>query len=143
MSYENDNNDNNGNNHNTGNSGNNGGDTTYSSDFLDRLAATTDGTPNNTTSNTTNAGNTGQTFQGTCVVTALRQGKQGQETLEVPCGITIAQVMERIGWNWQDCSIRKKSGDGPLASVTSPFETRLGQVEGEHMIIASPRVVGG
>jgi len=141
MSYDNDNNDNNHNNHNTGNSG---GDTTYSSEFLDRLAATTDGTPNNTTtSNTTNTGNTGQTFQGTCVVTALRQGKQGQETLEVPCGITVAQVMERIGWNWQDCSIRKKSGDGPLASVTSPFETRLGQVEGEHMIIASPRVVGG
>ena len=128
MPYDNDNSDNN---------GNTEQDTHYTPEFLDRLA--TAAGPENTTH--TGGGTSG--FQGTCVVTALRQGKQGQETLEVPCGTTIAQVMERIGWNWQECSIRKKTGDGPLASVTSPLETRLGPVEGEHMIIASPRVVGG
>ena len=130
MPFDNDNNDN------TNNPQGGQGSGPYSGDFLDRLAATT-------------SAQTGGTYtpqsadSGTCVVTALRQGKQGQETLEVPCGTSVAQVMERIGWNWQECSIRKKSGDGPLASVTSPMETRLGPTEGEHMLIASPRVVGG
>jgi len=81
----------------------------------------------------------------TCVVTLVRQGKSGSQTVEVPVGTTIPQVMNLVGWEHNNHSFKHRVGAGPISEVSDASATPLGPVDNElgHFIIASPKVVGG
>ena len=114
----------------------------FTEEVLSRLAAleaTGQGT-NPTTGTGTNVPVTQ-----TCVVTLVRQGKSGSQTVEVPVGTTIPQVMNLVGWESTNHSFKHRVGAGPISEVADASATPLGPVDNElgHFIIASPKVVGG
>ena len=116
---------------------------TFNEEVLTRLAALEATGQTNTDSATTSDRPAGAV--GTCVVTLVRQGKSGSQTIEVPVGTSIPQVMSLVGWEHQNHSFKHRVGAGPISEVSSPDSTTLGPVDNElgHFIIASPRVVGG
>ena len=83
------------------------------------------------------------------IITVMRQGKNGKETLSLRSPASIQDIMGTLDWDFEGHSFMvQKAGarDASFASVASPDSYRFtgsGSGEVDYTMIVTPRVSGG
>ncbi len=108
---------------------------TFTNNTLDRLAAL-----ESQAADQSQAGGAVSSDPGTCTVTAIRAGKNGDRHLEVAGGTSIGDLMRQLGWSTDGCTFKKKTDRGAMIECSASTLLDAGS---EHTIVCSPRVVGG